>query len=71
MYLQPGEVCQHEVKCPHVKGVGSFCQGTNPRRAGAFSCEYVNQTGQFSESKKGFRNVYDQTGRMEILTEEG
>ena len=65
LQLGPNQTCPHSHKCPHVgRGLGN-CMGTDPNRSNVFTCEFVDNQGNISES--GFRNPKDQTGTQKVL----
>ncbi|MBT3282476.1 MAG: hypothetical protein HN374_05875 [Cryomorphaceae bacterium] len=63
LILQERETCPHFSSCQY----SNDCQGTNPNRVSTFTCSYVSNNGIIESGKS--RSLYDQTGKMEILTE--
>jgi len=64
--LKENEVCPYFQRCPHNNNIET-CLGANSFRATPFTCSYVDDRGNISES--GFRNPLDQTGKQVILQE--
>lgn len=70
MILKPGETCTNSDNCPYNKTTASYCQGTNPARDCQFTCNYVDDKGNFSKTHNEVsRNIHDITGKMEIIQE--
>lgn len=63
LILSPGQVCPHASVCPHNEG--NECWGANSARPTTFHCDFIKD-GKITE--QGFRNPYDQTGKMKIIT---
>jgi len=64
MILKESEVCKLADKCPHNDN--NACYGARGDRASTFTCTFVTN-GIISDS--GFRNPYDQTGKMKVIME--
>ena len=62
--LKPYQTCPHSGVCTHNSGC-ELCYGARSDRNTPFTCNFVDNNGNISES--GFRNPLDQTGRQVIL----
>ena len=64
MILKENEACKLANRCPHndIK----VCYGARTDRPYTFTCAFVTD-GIISDS--GFRNPYDQTGKMKVIME--
>ena len=63
MILEANEVCKLTYKCPHT----DTCYGAKTNRQTIFNCEFV-ENGEII-TDVGFRNPYDQTGKMKVIME--
>ena len=61
--LKERETCPYSSDCPYANS----CQGTNSNRINEFTCSFVSNNGIIESGKS--RSMYDQTGKMEIITE--
>lgn len=69
--LEAGQMCPHQIQCPYntTKHGGVFlCQGANPARQNAFTCDHVGDNGKIAEGKI-MRNPNDKTGKMKVIME--
>lgn len=67
LVLMEGQVCPYSTKCPYTNTANSICRGCDPKRENIFSCNFVNEQGDFSKNK--YRSKFDETGKMRILQE--
>lgn len=64
--LKENEACPYDQSCPYNKE--HTCFGGRSDRRNIFTCDYVNQQGQFIADGQQ-RHPMDQTGRMQVLME--
>lgn len=69
MLLAEKQICIYYKDCPYHNGEYSGpCSGADNKRDKLFICDLIDKEGNFSS--EGFRNKYDETGKMQILLED-
>ncbi len=65
--LSENQICQHSNNCPHNQD--RTCHGSYSNRNSVFTCNLVNESGNFNENNYMQRNPHDRTGNMKIIME--
>lgn len=69
MLFAEKQACIYYKDCPFHNGVYSGpCSGADLNRDKLFYCDLIDAKGNFSPH--GFRNKFDETGKMQILLED-
>lgn len=68
MLFAEKQICIYFKDCPFHNGTYSGpCSGADPSREKIFYCDLIDKNGNYSSH--GFRNKFDETGKMQILLE--
>jgi len=70
LFLEEFEECKYSAKCPFNSSYSSNqCQGALITRKSKFTCDLVDDNGNFKSMNEGFRSSHDETGKMKIIME--